>query len=119
MSRYATDADLLERIPDAASVDAALRANALSDAAVEIDRDLFGDLTLRAHVALAAHFLAVDHGVLGGTGTATVASRSAGEISVSYAVAAPADGEQGYDTTKWGREFTRILRKVPHWLITV
>lgn len=108
---YATDADLLVRVPGASAIDADARAAALADAEAMIELDSYRDKTVRAHVALAAHYLTLA-GLLAGGESGPVASRSAGEISVSYTNATVSDAELGL--TRWGRMFLEITRSVPH-----
>lgn len=107
----ATDADLLTYVAAAAAVSTALRALALEDAAEHVDSDLYGVKGRRAHAMLTAHFLATTPGS-GMTGSATVASRSAGAISVSYAV--PAVSDEDLSRTEYGKAFMAIRASVPH-----
>lgn len=109
---YATDARFLLRVPDAASVSTTLREIALSDAAVMIDDELFGDKCERAHAMLAAHLLALD-GFLAGGAAGVVVSHSAGEIAASYAVNAEAAAGD-HSSTSYGRAFDEIARTVLH-----
>lgn len=118
MSRYAADADLTARFPETAAVSAALRAFALDDAQVMIDDEVFGLKTLRAHVLLAAHYLA-QRGSLSATGGGPVQSWSAGEMSVTYATAAAEFGDPTLASTRYGQEFLLLLRSVPHQPIGV
>lgn len=113
---YATDSDLTTRIPETAALTLAQRSAALLDAQNEIDETRFGLLTLRAHVLLAAHYLQISGALAGGAG-GLVTSRSAGEISVSYA--APPAGAVGlHSETPYGRQFDVLFLKVPYGPIT-
>lgn len=117
MSRYATDADLTARIPETSTVDSALRGYALEDAATMLDDGAYGEKLLRAHVLLAAHYLAksgaLSSGSGGGGGAGPISSWSVGETSVTYAVAAAAvDPTLG--STKYGQLFIELVNSVPH-----
>jgi hypothetical protein len=109
---YATDADLLLRVPAAASATSDQRAVALLDSREYIDDEAFGGKTVRAHCMLAAHFLAAST-LIPGDEAGVVSSRSAGEISVGYAVTAPASSED-FSSTGWGRKFLQIRATVGH-----
>ncbi len=109
---YATDADLLARIPDASSVASGVRAAALDDARAMIELASYRDKSVRAHCMLAAHYIALDTGLLGGE-SGPVTAMSAGEISASFAVASTASAED-YARTRWGRAFAEITATVPH-----
>ncbi len=116
---YATDADLLGRIPSAATVPTGLtsdqwiaaRGFALADAMVMIDDERFDQTTTYAHVMYAAHLLACRFplSALGGE-AGPVTSMSAGEISASYAIAAPS--EDKLSTTRYGREYDRVAAAI-------
>ncbi len=103
---YAADSDFTLRIAGAITLPLALRTAALSDARAFIDEVQFGDRALRAHVELAAHFLAFMPGgsVVGGP---VVSSMSAGEISASFAIAPPSS-VMDFSSTPHGREFLAI-----------
>ncbi len=111
---YATDADLLLRVPSSAAVSAPLRAVALADAALLIDDSLFGDTTVPAHVYLAAHLLASTPGSGMPTGSGPVTSARAGEIAATFA--GPTGSIDDLDSTEWGRLFNRFAPL--HWGIT-
>lgn len=101
---YATDADLLARVPPAADVDPAYRAVALADAALLVTDDF--DAIVPAHAYLAAHLLASnpDTGMPASGGP--VSSAKAGEIAATFAVAPAADD---LASTHWGRLAQRFL----------
>lgn len=103
---YATDADLLLRVPSSASVSAPLRAVALADAALLIDDSLFGDTAVPAHVYLAAHLLASTPGSGMPSGSGPVTSARAGEIAATFA--GPTGTLDDLDSTEWGRLFNRF-----------
>lgn len=110
---YASDADLLARVPAASAVASGTRAVALSDAEAMIDDVQFGDRTVRAQCMLAAHYLALLPGSGMTTGESGVAtSKSAGEISASYAVNAAAAGDPFLATTVYGRMYLEILNSI-------
>jgi hypothetical protein len=110
---YATDADLTTRVPASSAVALALRTVALADAEAMIDDDQFGDRTVRAHVMLAAHYLALLPGSGMTTGEGGLAtSKSAGEISASYATLVPAGWDPLLATTLYGRMFLQILSTI-------
>lgn len=116
MASYASDDDLTTRIPATSAVAEATRLAALEDAKAEISIDLFGDMALRAHVLLTAHYLQLSGAIAGGVG-GVVLSRSAGEISVSYA-SPPAVAVGLHSETSYGRQFDVLLAKVPYAPIT-
>jgi len=111
---YATDSDLVARVPATASLTAEQRQTALTDAEEEIDDRVFGGLTLRAHVMLAAHYLQLLGLIPGGEG-GLVTSRSAGEISVSYAT--PDETGSHYETA-YGRQFDKLAAKAGHMILS-
>lgn len=102
---YATDADLLARIPAMADVASAQRAFALADAALLIDDSLFGDTAVPAHVYLTAHLLASTPGSGFASSAGPVTSARAGEIAATFAAMAVTDDLQ---STEWGRLFLRF-----------
>lgn len=105
---YASDQDLTDRIDGALEVDPALRSIALTDASKRIDDQVFGGQSVQAHCYLAAHLLALRHGVLGGE-SPTVTSLKAGEIAATFASpAGSTGGDSDLGRTKWGREFRTI-----------
>lgn len=119
---YATTAGLYGRIPQAetpppgvlAPAWATAVAYALADAETQIDDERFGLRTEYAHVMLTAHILAVRFPLSGvglSAGGGVVASMSAAEISVSYAVRAATDGDS-HSSTKFGQEFDNIARGI-------
>ena len=110
---YATDEDLLIYAPDVSSVSASLRELALEDAEAMIDARWYGNKTRRAHAMLAAHYLTLQGLVSGGEG-GVPSSKSAGDISVSYAVTALPAGDSLFATTKYGRMFLELTKTVPH-----
>lgn len=112
---YATDADLVLRVPATAALTADQRAAALLDAGAEVDDRVVGDSTVLVHCLLAAHHLQLGGLLAGGEG-GVVTSRSAGEISVSYA--APAAGAVGlHGATAYGRRADAILAKYGHFAL--
>lgn len=110
---YASDANLTARVPEAAAIDAADRAIALSDAEAWIDDVVYDEFCLQAHVYLAAHLLASRFPAdMPGAGAGTLSSMSAGEISATYAVAAPAPDESDVSSSRWGRMFLAVSKRV-------
>jgi hypothetical protein len=104
---YATDADLLLRIPAASAVAVALRTVALADAETLIDDRSYADRAVPAHVYLAAHLLALQpDSALGGEGGA-VTSIKAGEIQTSFSAPSFDVGET-LSLTKYGRAYIMI-----------
>jgi hypothetical protein len=117
---YATDDDLTTRHASALSVSSSLRLVALADAAEEIDVDAFGGMAIKAHCLLAMHELVSNpDSPIYAAESAPVLSRSAGEISASYA--APADEIVGglHSSTSYGRRFDALAARVPHSPIAV
>jgi hypothetical protein len=104
---YATDSDLLARVPSAASVDPAQRAVALDDAALLLDETEIGDTLVPAHAYLAAHLLASTPGSGMPSSSGPVSSLRAGEIAATFAVAMPVAGD--LSTSEWGRLFLRFV----------
>ncbi len=111
---YASDADLTTRIPATLTASAAQRALALSDAMAMIDDALFSDRAIRAHTFLAAHYLVLGGAVPGAVADGgIVASRSAGAISVSYAIPTiPAGWDPSLASTAYGRQYLAIASTV-------
>jgi hypothetical protein len=107
--RYAAVADFTARIPDAASLGSPTIQVALDDAESWIDLRAFGRKSLQAHVLLAAHLLAIRTGALGGA-AGPVTSMRAGEIGATFA--APIS-TSALATTRWGAEFSAIVRSLP------
>jgi hypothetical protein len=117
---YATDDDLTTRHAAALTASLALRTVALADAEQEIDADAVGGMTVKAHCLLAMYELTVNpDSPLYAAESAPVLSRSAGEISVSYA--APADEIVGgpHSDNRYGRRFDALMAKVIHTLTAV
>lgn len=113
---YATDSDLTTRHAAALDVSLALRTVALADAAAEIDADAFGGMAIKAHCLLAMHELVSNpDSPIYAAESGPVLSRSAGEISVSYA--SPADEVVGglHSSTRYGRRFDALAAKVQHF----
>lgn len=105
-ARLATAADLP---PEFSAVDPAVSTYWLDHAARSISVAVLGDDTSYAHAMLTAHLLKRQNlGSSSGTGT-PIQSESVGDVSVSYAVAAPAASSTGLDSTSYGQEFRRIV----------
>lgn len=80
-----------------------------------IDDRSYDYKTVRAHVALTMHYLTLMPGSGLSTDGGSVTSRSAGEISVSYASASLSTYEEALlSTTPWGRQFLEIRSSVLH-----
>jgi hypothetical protein len=111
---YATDADLLARVPAASAIDAAIRAVALEDAQPMISLSVYGAHATRAHTYYAAHLLSVMYpSTFGGGEGGPITGKSAGEISVSMAdVSVAPTTEAAPSSTYWGRRFLEIQRIV-------
>lgn len=105
---YASDSDLLARVPGAARIAARTRAAALSDAEALIDDEVYGAKAVAAHVYRAAHLLAHWTGKLGGISSGPVTSRKGGEGAVTYAAPMAAAGEGNLRSTKWGLLFLEL-----------
>lgn len=115
---YATDSDLTTRYTETAALSSALRQLALDDAEAWIDDEQYAGFAVRAHCLLACHLLAVD-GALPDGGPGVIASRAAGAISTSYAVASLNPQDALFARTKYGRAFLEIRESVPHGPIVV
>ena len=109
---YASDADLLTRYPATSVASVAERAAALADAEEMIDDVQFGGRAVRAHAALAAHYLIVGGFVPGSGEGGMIASRNAGEISVSYAVPDLGGLDPLLATTAPGRHYLQIVNSL-------
>ncbi len=110
---YATDADLLLRVPVTAGVDADLRAAVLLDARrlINDSNRSYDTRTVPAHCYLTAHILTiVDPGTMGGE-AGQVTSLKAGEIAASFAAPSYTTDET-LATTKWGRLYMMIRKTV-------
>ncbi len=107
---YATDSDLLARVPELSSVAVATRELALGDAKDRISDVAFGQRTLQAHVYLTAHILTIWDNTLAGGEMPPVSALSAAEASTSWAVAAV--DPESIARTKWGRFYLEIARAV-------
>ena len=114
---YATDADLLARVADAAAVDVAIRTLALADAQNRLDDDVIEAKTPEAHCYLAAHLIAIRTGELGGE-SPPVSSKKAGEIAITFAVGTPGSAAD-LSRTKWGRELLLLLDTVAVFPVAV
>lgn len=115
---YATDADLQLRVPATVALTSLQRSTALDDAEQEIDDRVFDPMTVYAHCMLAAHLLAsMPTPLIPPGGSGLVTSRSAGEISVTFA-APPGLAVGLHSTTAYGREFDRIAAKAGHSPVT-
>jgi hypothetical protein len=110
-SEHAEIEDLLAYVPEVSSISTERVSIALEDAKNGVDERWFGERTRYAHAMLAAHYLSLWTG-MGGGESGPIASRSAGNISVSYAVSAPAAAELA--STKYGRLFLQIAQSVAH-----
>lgn len=110
---YATDSDLLARVPIAAGVAAVARGVALSDAEALIDDEIFGNKAVSAHVYRAAHLLACWYPTeMGESGSGPVTMRKGGEGQVSYAAPQFTPEEGNLMSTKWGRLFTELQKGI-------
>ena len=110
---YASDNDLITRIPATASASSDERALALSDAMAMIDDLRFDDRAIRAHCFLAAHYLVLGGAIADPGGGGIVTSRSAGAISVSYAAPRiPAGWDPVLSSTRYGLQFLQIASTV-------
>lgn len=114
MTSYATPSDVTDRVPEAASLSRRAIELALSDAEGMISLSVYGELATVAHAMLAAHILACRYSSDLGGEQGAPSSLSAGEISASWATAAPSGVEGSPETTQWGRRFVEITRRVAH-----
>lgn len=103
-------ADLNVIAPELASVSPGDFAAVLSDVLLETNNlSFWGSQQMQDRVTklLVAHTLAIAHPEL--AGPAAVNMQRVGEITQSYAIAAPRDPDQ-YDVTRWGKEYKRLRR---------
>jgi hypothetical protein len=112
---YATDSDLTTRIPATSAATEAQRAFALDDAEEQIDLESYAGRAVRAHVFLAAHYLALSGAIPGGGESGLVRSHAMGAISASYAVTALSASDSLLGTTIYGRQFLQIRASVSSW----
>lgn len=104
---YASDSDLTTRIPATSAASSTLRATALADAEAMIDDAQWGLRSVRAHCLLAAHYLQLAGSIPGGEG-GLATSKSAGAISVGYAVPDLGGYDPSLATTLYGRQFLQL-----------
>jgi len=108
-------ADLKTRYPAFAGVADALVNAVLADAALWIDDRWRESDRVPAALALAAHMLAVEGAIDGGSGTAIngpVASSKVGDVSVTFAGRASGSGDfSGFAETAYGQAFLRLRRR--------
>lgn len=115
MSTKATLAQIRARVPGTDVLADDVVQAALDDAAALIDDKVFGARTISAHCFLAAHYLAVRTGSLGGEAGQVTAVR-AGETSASFAAAG--NTSERLASTKWGRLYLSIAETVSSMPIT-
>ena len=113
---YATEAFLIARVLGATSVEAAdpgAVQRALDDAESMVDLMAYGVRADLAHTYYAAHLLTLRYpslmGDMGGESRG-ITSKSAGEISVSFASPAVTGDESDVSRTYWGRLFREQQR---------
>ena len=106
--------DFRERYPEFKEVDGFRIALFLLDAQQEISQARWGRLFERGVLALTAHLLRLSLWTTEGGGGANrnLASESAGELSVSYAVPTLTGTDADYQLTAYGQEYLRLRRLV-------
>lgn len=106
--------DFRERYPEFKEVDGFRIDLFLLDAQQEISQARWGRLFERGVLALAAHLLRLSLWTEKGKGEAnySVASESAGELSVSYAMPTLTGTDADYQLTAYGQEYLRLRRLV-------
>lgn len=107
-------ADVTSRAKEFAALDEAEITRAISDAALQVNTTVWGSKADLATICLAAHFLTVWNPGLA-VASGAVQSERVGDVARTYAVAAPAADR--YDSTRWGREYSRLLRQLPSALV--
>lgn len=106
--------EFLQRYPEFEQTDTDRIGLFLSDAELEISPARWGKLYKRGVMALSAHLLKLSLSALENQGEANklIASESAGELSVSYAVTSGQIGDDFYQTTAYGQEYLRLRKLV-------
>lgn len=113
-----TPADFKLRYPEFDPVDDARVQIFLDDAALEMCESAWGDLYDRGQAALAAHMLAIANqteasGGTGGGASGPVASRSIGDVSVSFGLSSSSSkSEDWYTSTPYGSDYWRLVKIV-------
>ena len=106
--------DFLLRYPEFEKTDAKRIGLFLSDAQAEVSKVRWGKLYDRGVMALTAHLLklSTDAEISGGAANRNLASESAGELSVSYAVPTLTGTDADYQLTAYGQEYLRLRKLV-------
>lgn len=104
----------LQRYPEFNQTDLNLVGLFISDAQTEMSQKRWGKLYQRGVMALAAHLLKLrlDAQENNGNANRPLASESAGELSVSYAVSAMVGSEEFFQLTAYGQEYLRLRKLV-------
>lgn len=104
------------RYPEFKEIDDLTIAFFITDAKPEVSRRVWGNLYEKGLLALVAHMLEMSRRRQnggGGSPNQTVASESAGELSVSYAQPQNiANGDENYHLTSYGQEYLRLKSRV-------
>ena len=104
--------DTLRRIaPEFATLGDTVAQGFLDDALDEINMDVWDDKVERAQALLAAHQMSVAHPELA-TPAGPVLGECVGGVSATYAVGKSVADEQGYELSRHGREYLRLLRQL-------
>lgn len=122
MSTLVNPTQFKARYPEFSALDDTIVQTALDDADEEINVDVWGTRAAKGESALAAHLLVTrgalnDPGATGMQGSGPVQNMKVGDVSLSFDVNAIARGvEQGLEvalaTTKYGLEYTRLLKSL-------
>jgi hypothetical protein len=121
-----TPTEFKDRYPEFTSIDDSRIQLFLDDAALELDSSLWGNWYDRGLAALAAHFLSlsIKAGSAGGSAGSVgpVASRSVGDVSVSfgmYSGGAAGTSDDFYKSTVYGQDYLRLMKLVGIGIVAV
>lgn len=117
-----TPAEFKIRFPEFGSVLDARVQLFLDDAELELDTSRWGDRYDKGQALLAAHYLTLSLKAASGASSSsgTVASKSIGDVSVSYAVASSVSKtEDFYSSTIYGLEYLVLARLVGAGMVVI
>ena len=109
------------RYPEFKEVDPLTVGFFIVDAKAELSSSVWGELYKRGLLALVAHLLELQRLRVenGGAPNQTVASESAGALSVSYGGAALSPEDEVYNSTVYGQEYLRLRELVGFGFLVV
>lgn len=110
-----TATDVTNRAKEFADLEDAEVERAITDAALQINRNVWGTKADLATIYLAAHLLSLANPSLV-TVAGPVQSEKVGDVSRTYAVATVS--AQGLAMSRWGQEYLRLRNSLPLHLVT-